>query len=80
MDHVKTVAAVKVSPLVTDRQRSLPLELETPCGQLRTQTGLVGGFPQTWTKVTMHLDQRTDHLVGPILKSSDLPLFLCHPH
>ncbi len=27
----------------------------------------------------MHLDQRTDHLVRPIPKSSELSPFLCHP-
>jgi hypothetical protein len=26
----------------------------------------------------MHFDERTDYLVRPIFKSSDLPLFLCH--
>jgi hypothetical protein len=29
-------------------------------------------------EMPMHLDERTDYLVGSIPKSSALPLFLCH--
>ena len=79
-DYVEPIAAVKAHALVGDWQRSLALELEPTFGQLGTHTGLVGRLHQTWTKIPMDLDERTDHIICPIpQKSSVLPLFLCHP-
>ena len=75
-DQIEPITAIKSHSLVVDGKRSLLFELEPALGQLGAYTCLVGGFQQSWTQMPMHFDERTDYLVRPIIKSSDLPFTL----
>ncbi len=78
-DQVQAIAAVQVQSFVVHRQRSLPLEFKLSFRELGAQTCFVRRFQESGTEMPLHLDQRADHRLCSIPKSSDLPIFLCHP-
>ena len=77
-NDIDAVAAVNEHALVEDGYGSLPLETQLAKPQLGAQANLVRRLQEPWTQRSVHFDEGTDDLLGPILKTSALPIFLLH--
>ena len=63
---------------VLDRKQLLASDAHPAERELSAHTRFVGGLEQARAQGAMHLDESSDDLLGTVLESSDLPIFLFH--
>jgi hypothetical protein len=73
---IEAVAAIQADALVDNRKGALAFELKAAQGQLVGQALFIRRFEQAGAEMAVHFDTRADDLLGTIIKSSCLPVFL----
>lgn len=61
-DHIEPISAIQSHTFINDRQRNLPLDLNTGFGELETEALLVSGLKKPGPERTVNLNPEADNL------------------